>query len=242
VTDENSTPHGRGPDANSGSNSLEAEIRCLVLGSFQANCYLVTCPETRETVVIDPGAEAERILQAVEDASTDDTAARVVAVIATHGHVDHVGAAGAVREKTGAPVLVHAADAPMLKSPVMNLSALLPGGAGAGRIEPDRALTDGERIAFGRLALEVRHSPGHSPGGICLVLEREPEPPVCFSGDTLFAGSVGRTDLPGGDWTILEDSIRKVIYSLPDRTVVLPGHGPETTVGREKRTNPFVGW
>jgi len=219
----------------------EPGIRRLVLGAFQANCYLVTCPQTGETIVIDPGAEAPRIMEALAGVSAGGRPAKVVSIIVTHGHIDHVGAARVVREETGAPLLVHAADAGMLASPMMNLSALLPGGAG-GRIEPDREVDDGERITFGRLALEVRHSPGHSPGGICLVIDREPDQPsICFSGDTLFAGSVGRTDFPGGDWSTLEDSIRRVIYTLPDRTIVLPGHGPETTVGREKRTNPFVG-
>lgn len=212
------------------------EVRALVVGPFQANCYLVTCPETRETVVIDPGGEPQAILEAIKEGSL-----KVVAIVNTHGHVDHVGADAALREATGAPILIHAKDVAMLKSPLINLSALLPGGGGSKRVAPDRELADGDRIPFGRLALAVRHSPGHSEGGICLILDREPEAPsLCFSGDTLFAGSVGRTDLPGGDRDVLEASVRRVVYALPDRTVVLPGHGPETTVGREKRTNPFV--
>jgi len=213
----------------------EPEIRVMELGPFQANCYLVTDPATRETVVIDPGAEPKTILKVIADASL-----KVVAIVNTHGHVDHVGADGPVREATGAPVLIHKDDASMLQSPLLNLSSLLPGGGGK-RIDPDRRLGEGDRITLGGLELQVRHTPGHTQGGISLVLDREPEAPsLCFSGDTLFAGSIGRTDFPGGDWETLETSIRKVIYSLPDRTVVLPGHGPETSVGREKRGNAFV--
>ncbi len=213
----------------------EPEIRVLVVGPFQANCYLVTDPATRETVIIDPGSQARDILAQVEEASL-----KVVAIVNTHGHVDHVGADAAVREATGAPVMIHKEDVPMLKSPLLSLAALLPRGEG-GKVTPDRELADGDRIDFGRLSLLVRHTPGHSPGGIALLLRRESdEPDLVFSGDTLFAGSIGRTDFPGGDWATLESSIRTVIYALPDRTVVLPGHGPKTTVGEEKRTNPFV--
>ena len=213
----------------------EPEIRVMEVGPFGANCYLVTDSATRETVVIDPGAEGKSILKIIGEAGL-----KVVAIVNTHGHIDHVGADSAVREATGAPVLIHQADAEMLRSPMLNLSALLPAGEG-GRLEPDRELAEGDRVAFGGLSLEVRHTPGHSPGGISLVLGREPElPSLCFSGDTLFAGSIGRTDFPGGDWDTLEASIRNVIYALPERTVVLSGHGPDTTVGREKKGNAFV--
>lgn len=214
---------------------LEPQILQREVGPFQANCYVVVCPETREAVVIDPGAEPPAILGMVREAGS-----RVVAIVTTHGHIDHVGAAGAVREATGAPVMVHREDARLLASPFLSLAALIPGW-GATRVKPDRELADGDRVTFGRLSLLVRHTPGHTPGGVCLVIEREPDAPsICFSGDTLFAGSVGRTDFPGGDWTILERSIREVVYALPDRTLVLPGHGPGTTVGEEKRGNAFV--
>ncbi len=223
-------------DGGPGSGVLpEPEIRAMELGAFQANCYLITCPETKETVVIDPGAEANQILKVIAEAKL-----KVVAIVNTHGHIDHVGADAKVREATGAPVLVHKDDVEMLKSPMLSLAALLPKGEG-GRLAPDRELSDGDRIPFGRYVLEVRHSPGHSEGGICLLLRREPaQPDICFTGDTLFAGSVGRTDFPGGDWDTLVASVRRVIYTLPDRTVLLPGHGPDTTVGTEKRSNPFV--
>lgn len=215
----------------------EPEIRSLVVGPFQANCFVVTCPQTRVSLVIDPGAEADAIIEAIRREELS-----VSSIVCTHGHIDHVGAAGAVAEATGAPVLIHSADAAMLRSPLLSLSNLLPGGGGAGRLEPDRLLADGEEVACGTLTLTVRHTPGHTPGGICLWLDQEPEAAgILFSGDTLFAGSVGRVDFPGGDWDTLEDSVRRVIYSLPDRTAVLPGHGPATSVGREKRTNPFVG-
>jgi len=212
----------------------EPEIRVREVGPFQANCYLLTDPLTRDTVVIDPGAEGKAILALIREAGL-----KPVYIVLTHGHIDHIGAAGPVREATGAPLLIHRADSEMLRSPWLNLAALAPGGRV--RLTADRVLADGDRLSFGGLTLDVRHTPGHTPGGISLVLDREPEgPSLCFSGDTLFAGSVGRTDFPGGDWDTLEDSIRRVLYALPDRTVVLPGHGPRTTVGREKRENAFV--
>lgn len=218
--------------------ATEPEIRVLEVGSFQANCYLVTDPGTKDTVVIDPGAEGKDILAAINEAGL-----KVVAIVCTHGHVDHVGAAGTVREATGAPLLIHKADAEMLSSPMLSLASFIPGGGGAAnrKVSPDRQVGEGDRVDFGSLSLVVCHTPGHTPGGISLVLEREPEgPSLCFAGDTLFAGSIGRTDFPGGDWPTLEASIKNVIYRLPDRTIVLPGHGPETTVEREKRTNAFV--
>lgn len=227
TTQDKETAKGPGP---------QPEVRVLVLGPFQSNCYLLSCPETKETVVIDPGAEANAITRVI-----DQNGLKVTAIVSTHGHVDHVSAAQALKEATGAPVLLHQADVPMLRSPLLGLSNLLPGARDAAKTAVDRELSDGDTLTFGSMSLAVCHSPGHSPGGICLVLELEPAAPsLCFSGDTLFAGSVGRTDFPGGDWKTLEDSVRRVIYSLPDRTLVLPGHGPETSVGRERRSNPFV--
>ncbi len=185
-------------------------VRCVV-GMLQANCYIVGCKETGEAVVIDPGGDAPKI--------ASELAKRKLVVryiLNTHGHWDHTGANQELVSITKAPVLIHRADADGLTH--------VPGGL----------LEEGDTITFGTWTLTVLHTPGHTPGGVCFS-----GPGVVFTGDTLFAGSIGRTDLPGGDYHSLIDGVRKKIFPLGDSTRVYPGHGPVTTVGQERRYNPF---
>ncbi|RDV82316.1 MBL fold metallo-hydrolase [Ammonifex thiophilus] len=203
-------------------------IIVLVVGELQTNTYLVGCPSTGEALIIDPGAEGGRILAAASRAGL-----RPTLICLTHGHADHIGAVAEIRRALNLPVLIHAEDAHMLTDPQANLSVWLGRGFAVG--EPDRCLHDGEEITCGKLQFQVLHTPGHTPGSICLYA-----PGVLFSGDTLFAGSVGRTDFPGGDWKKLLHSVRTKLLVLPDETVVYPGHGASTTIGEEREQNPFL--
>ncbi|MEW8979617.1 MAG: MBL fold metallo-hydrolase [Symbiobacterium sp.] len=198
------------------------------LGDFASNCYVVACPETGKALVIDPGYPDPWIRRCVEE-----NGLTVAQIVLTHGHLDHIGGVGWVKEWSGAPVCVHAADAPFLTDPFMNGSAYF--GRHVTAPAPDRLLRDGDRVEAGSLSLEVIHTPGHSPGGICLHA-----PGHLFAGDTLFAGSIGRTDLYGGDFETLLRSIATRLLTLPPETVVYPGHGPTTTIGEEKEYNPFL--
>lgn len=204
------------------------QVERLVVGPLAANCYLVRCSEDGEALVIDPGADPEAILKKVEKERLT-----LRYIINTHGHGDHIGANATLRERTGAAILIHAADAPMLTSAVKNLSSWLNGGV----VSPpaDRTLADGEELRCGNVAFKVLATPGHTPGGISIL-----GPGVVFTGDTLFQGSIGRTDFPGGSLPVLLKSIREKLLILPDETTVYPGHGPATTIGREKLENPFL--
>ena len=202
-------------------------LRMLVVGPIQANCYILGCERTREAAVIDPGGDADKIL-----ISLARDKLRCVTLINTHGHFDHTGDNKRLKEVTGAQLLIHRNDAPRI------LNQAQSGGMWGMEVEnsppPDRTLEEGDMITFGDISLKVLHTPGHSPGGISLVTDK-----MVFVGDTLFAGSIGRTDLPGGDYEGLLRSVRQKIFTLGDDVVIYPGHGPKTTVGREKRTNPF---
>lgn len=200
----------------------------VVVGALETNCYLVYCEESRACAVIDPGAEPEKIIATVADLEL-----KPVVVLNTHGHVDHIGANSDIVRKYAVPLAIHGADAEMLKvSDYIELSLLL---GAKNSPPPDRLLSDGDEIAVGRTSLRVVHTPGHSPGSVGFV-----HGGVLFSGDTLFCGGVGRTDLPGGSWKDIERSIRERILGLPGETVVLPGHGPRTTVEKERVSNPFL--
>jgi len=204
-------------------------IRQLAVGPLQANCFIVGCERTRRAAVIDPGDEADRILLALAERGLT-----VTHILNTHGHFDHVGANRRLKQATGAPILIHALDAPMLR--LLARTAAAWGMAAENSPDPDRLIAEGETIPVGELVLQVIHTPGHTPGGVSFYADG-----CLFVGDTLFAGSVGRTDFPGGDFDTLRRSIQEKLFRLPDEVRVFTGHGPETTIGEEKRTNPFVG-
>ena len=203
-------------------------LETLIVGPLQVNCFLVGCPETKEAMVVDPGSEGERIFRAAESAKL-----KVVRIVNTHGHFDHIGGNRLLKEKTGAELSIHTDDQPLIKQALSH--AAVYGLTTEQSPEPDRLLRDGDQVTVGTLTFEVMHLPGHSPGGICLYGHGH-----VFAGDALFAGSIGRTDLPGGDFDVLMNGIHSRLMVLPDDVVVHPGHGPDTTIGRERRMNPFV--
>ncbi len=204
-------------------------LETLVVGSLQTNCYVLGCPETREALVIDPGAEAGRIRTVLEKQGL-----QLKKLVLTHAHGDHIGACGELREATGAQVLVHREDAGLLTDPHRNLTAYL--GSALTLPPADVLLSDGDVVEFGAgISLTVLHTPGHTQGSICLLGDD-----VLFSGDTLFAGAVGRTDFPGGSFQELTRSLVRRLLPLPDEIRVYPGHGPASTMGEEKRDNPYL--
>jgi glyoxylase-like metal-dependent hydrolase (beta-lactamase superfamily II) len=204
------------------------EIICLTNGVFQENCYIVGDPEVGEAVLIDPGEEAELFLRRL-----DTEGWTLKEVWLTHAHVDHILGVPRVVEREGVPVYLHPGDRPLYTGVEQQAATL--GVRMESQLPSTRDLVGGQTIGVGRLSFEVRHVPGHSPGSVAFVTQG-----AVFVGDALFAGSVGRTDLPGGDGETLLASIREELLTLPDDTVVYPGHGPETTVGREKMSNPFL--
>jgi glyoxylase-like metal-dependent hydrolase (beta-lactamase superfamily II) len=200
----------------------------LVVGPLQVNCYILADEKTKEAVVIDPGDDADDILRLIREKGLT-----VKYIVNTHAHFDHVGANRQVKEATGAELLLHEKDAVVLKSSttqaaVFNMKTTASPSA-------DRFIQHGDVISAGEIALKVLHTPGHSPGGISLA-----EQSIVFTGDALFAGSIGRADLPGGDLMTLIGAIKAHLLTLPDETRVFPGHGPDTTIGDEKRDNPFL--
>jgi len=199
---------------------------------LECNCTILVDESAREAVVVDPGDEPERIVRALEQAKV-----RTVALLHTHAHFDHIGATRVVSEATGAPIRLHPADLPLYGA-LPDQAAFF--GLTAGPPKPiDAPLADGEEIRFGRFALRAIHTPGHTPGSTCFELSGDA--PILFSGDTLFRRSIGRTDLWGGNTETILASIREKLFSLPGDVPVVCGHGPDTTIGEEKRLNPFVG-
>jgi glyoxylase-like metal-dependent hydrolase (beta-lactamase superfamily II) len=204
-------------------------ITGLTVGPLQENCWIVGVAP--RCAIVDPGAESERIFEAVAERGLAPEK-----ILLTHGHVDHIAHCAQVAERYRIGLWVHRADLPYLEGPQWpELEALL----GARPCPaPERLLEDGEVLSVAGLELAVLHTPGHTPGGVCFV--HEPTRTILV-GDTLFAGSVGRTDLPGGDWTALERSIRTRLFALEGDWTLLPGHGPETALALERLENPFVG-
>jgi len=200
----------------------------LVTGPFKENSYLVASRAGGEAVLIDPGDEAEAIAGRIEALRL-----RPVLILNTHGHLDHIGAVADLRERYGIPFAIHPGDRFLLVD--VEAQAALFGLSGYRDPVVDRELSDGETVEAAGLSFVVRAVPGHSPGSVALLVGE-----AAFVGDALFQGSVGRTDLPGGDASTLRRSLNDVLLALPDATVVYPGHGPETTIGRERRTNPFL--
>jgi glyoxylase-like metal-dependent hydrolase (beta-lactamase superfamily II) len=206
-------------------------LRQIVVGMFASNCFIVGSDATREGMIIDPGADSKAILEAVSDSGLS-----IGLIVATHNHPDHIGALAQVKEKLGAKYAIHEADSNnSMPSMVGRVVGAVMSGSLKSTPGPDRLLNDGDVIEVGDLKFTVVHTPGHTRGGISLVGDG-----VVFSGDTLFNLGIGRTDMPGGDYGTLMDSIAKKLMALPDETVVYPGHGPRTTIGVERKRNPFL--
>ena len=203
-------------------------FKSIVVGPLQVNCYILACEETHEGIIIDPGENAPEILRLA-----DEDGIHVVEVVATHGHFDHIARAGTVIDRTGAPFAIHQADQIMVQYLVEIANQL-----GMDADPPpaiSRFLSEGETVTFGNHTLDVIHTPGHCPGNVTLTW-----PGHAIVGDTLFAGSIGRTDLEGGNLDLLMKSIKEKLLPLGDETQVYPGHGPFTTIVKEKETNPFL--
>lgn len=192
-------------------------LKMLVVGPYMSNCYIVGSEVSKEGMVIDPGADPENIMSTVESLELD-----IKLIVATHGHIDHVGGVNRIKEKTGAPFAMHEAEG-------------IKGGVFGKSPDVEKPLRDGDIIEIGDLRFDVKHTPGHSPGGIVIIGHD-----VVFSGDTLFQFSIGRTDFPGGSYSQLMTGIFEHLMVLPDDTVVYSGHGPQTAIGMERKVNPFV--
>lgn len=202
----------------------------LVVGPLGVNCFILGDKSSNEAVVVDPGGDAEMILAAVARYGL-----KVKYIINTHGHFDHVGCNRPVQEKTGGELLIHEKDLALLSQ--ASKTGQMYGLQVQDSPAPSRYLTDGMILEFGKRSIEVLHTPGHTQGGCCLVLRNEQ---LVITGDTLFADSIGRTDLPGGSHEQLIASIKAKLMPLPDEMVVWPGHGPSSTIGRERRMNPYI--
>jgi len=203
----------------------------FMVGMLQTNCYLVGDPESRQAVVIDPGGDSGHIARRIEEHNL-----QLAAILNTHAHFDHIMDAWALKKILGGEIYLHDKDQPLIHDRTVGLGAIPRPGAQAMKTDIDRSLHEGDVLEFGLIHLKVLETPGHSPGHVSFYFA---EAGVLFVGDTLFAGSIGRTDFPGGSYDQLIRSVREKIFPLPGETLVYPGHGPETTVEQEKKTNPF---
>ena len=210
-------------------------LESAAVGPFFKNGFVLGCERTRQAVFIDPGDEVEQLLAFIREEQL-----AVTHILLTHAHVDHVSGVAAAKRQLGAPICLHKDDLLLYQNAVGSGARF---GLTVEEPPPVDVFYEGEGpITFGDYAVRVLHTPGHCPGGVCLVVSKagSTEPPNLFVGDTLFAGSIGRTDLPGGDYETLLRSITGTLFAFPDASVVYSGHGPETTIGHEKAGNPFV--
>ncbi|MBU0730846.1 MAG: MBL fold metallo-hydrolase [Proteobacteria bacterium] len=206
-------------------------VKQMIVGSMAVCCYLVICEETKKALIIDPGGNEKDILSLCQQQGVS-----VEGIINTHGHPDHVCGNEVLKKATGAPIIMHEADADFFTRPEAEMYFSMLGLPKSP--PPDRRVKDGETISAGTISLKVIHTPGHSPGGMCLY-----SAPNLFTGDTLFVGAVGRSDFPGGDGVALIQSIKELLLVLPEETIVWPGHGyggSRSTIGRETLENPFI--
>lgn len=206
-------------------------VKMFIVGAFSTNCYVVGCEQTKEAILIDPGFdnsfEAERIFKFI-----DENNLKLKFIVNTHGHLDHICGNGRAKKRYNVPILVHEHDAYMLGRVGKHMAIFL--GFKGSSPPADAILRDGNIVEFGKIALKVMHTPGHSRGSISLIGAKE-----VFTGDTLFCGSIGRTDFPDSSESDMQLSLKKLMY-LPDSFIVYPGHGPQTTIGEEKKSNPFL--
>lgn len=208
--------------------------RSFPVGALGCNCTVVACPETHEGLVVDPGDEAPRILRELAELGVT-----AVALVHTHAHFDHVMGVSEVARATGAEILIHRDDRWLYEN--VEMQAGMFGLPARPQLAPTRLLSGGEVIPFGHREARALHTPGHTPGSLCFFLEPPGERPLLFAGDTLFAGGIGRTDLWGGSKEQILTSIKGELFHLPEATVVIPGHGPLTTIAAEREENPYVG-
>ena len=200
------------------------------VGPLQCNCSVIGDEATHEAMVIDPGDDIEEVLQIIRE-----NGLTVKQIVVTHAHIDHVGGAMKLRQATGAPILLNQNDYDLLK--MLDVQAAWIGVPPPGPVQIDSSISTGDKVSAGSLTADVIHTPGHTEGSVCLYF---PAQQKLIAGDTLFAGSIGRTDLPGGSFKKIMSSLHEKVMALPDETIVIPGHGPATTIGEERATNPFI--